>query len=134
MVPIMIVADAPTAGPGRGSRGTQAAQPAVAAPNRMTWTAGRQATARAAHALTGPPPDIWHHRPEPREALQRREQMKKYSTASFGPTRGMFTFTCMLAAFSSVLAGWPPCQLYEVGKYLSMVKWQARLRRKSSNG
>jgi hypothetical protein len=75
-----------------------------------------------------------HQAPAPREPLQRREQIKKYSTASLGPTRGMFAFTCMLAAFSSVRVGWPPCQLYDVGKYLSIVKRRARLRWKSSNG
>ena len=43
--------------------------------------------------------------PPSTERHQRREQTKKYSTASVGPTRGMFAFTRMLAAFSSVAGG-----------------------------
>ena len=60
--------------------------------------------------------------PEAGAPRQRGEQMKKYSTASFGPITGMFALTFMFAALSSALDGWPPCQLYEVGKDRSMVK------------
>jgi hypothetical protein len=37
--------------------------------------------------------------------------MKKYSTASQGPTRGMFILTGMFADFTKERTGWPPCQL-----------------------
>ena len=53
---------------------------------------------------------------------QRREQTKKYSTASLGLMTGILAFTCMLAAVSSVRVGWPPCQLCEAGKHLSTLK------------
>ena len=35
----------------------------------------------------------------------RKEQIKKYSTASLGLTNGMFTLTCMLAALTSFRVG-----------------------------
>jgi len=75
-----------------------------AAPDRKSELFGRQP--RCPQSARGP----------------RREQIKKYSTASKGLMNGMFTFTCMLIALFRRMLGDPWYQLYEAGKNLSTLK------------
>src|SRR6516225_1881768 len=62
------------------------------------------------------------------------EQMKKYSTASFGLTNGIFMLTCVLIALRSLRSDMLCFQLCEAGKEAFIVKYDARLSRNSLSG